>query len=70
MKFLNEKIKECREERKLSIEDLTSELYAKGLKVSRMTVYNWEKGDTVPDVRDFAVVAAFFNKPMKFFFIH
>lgn len=39
-----------------------------GLKISRQTISSWENGETTPTVKQLAVYAEFFKKPISFFF--
>lgn len=66
--YVADKLKECREEKKLSQEDLLFELGKLGLRLSRQTLGSWESGTTAPDVNDLAIIAKFFNKPVQYFF--
>ncbi len=66
--FVSDKLKKCREEKGLSVEDLTFELDKVGLRITRQTLYNWEAGDTTPDANQISVIANFFNKPLEYFF--
>lgn len=68
MVFVNEKLKECREESGLSIDDLMFELDRAGLRVSRNTLLNWESGATSPDATNLAVIACVYKKPVQYFF--
>lgn len=66
--FIAERLKKCREEKKLSQEDLTFELDKIGFRVTRQTLYNWETEATVPDANAIATLSAYFQKPIQYFF--
>lgn len=40
-----------------------------GFDISNVTLQNWEKGETIPRADDLAILAMFFNKPVKAFFV-
>lgn len=66
--FIVDRLKKCREEKALSLEDLAFELDKINFRITRQTLYNWETGATVPDVNDIAILAAYFKKPLQYFF--
>ena len=66
--FNPEKLKQCREEKKISGEDLVFELRLLGLSVTRQTIYIWEAGKGAPKANDLEVIAKYFEKPMEYFF--
>lgn len=68
--FTYQKIRECRDELGLSQEDLMIELANRGCRVSRPTLTRWETGDSIPDANELAVIAMFFRKPVKYFFVN
>lgn len=66
--FLPEKLRECREEKKLSVEILTIGFFNFGLKIAGNTIRNWEAGTTEPNANQLDLIAKFFKKPIKFFY--
>lgn len=66
--FLPEKIKQLREDKGYSQEDLMIALANEGHRVSRPTISNWETGDSTPDANDLYFLGQVFNKPVKAFF--
>jgi len=68
MKFNHRTIKQFRQERGLSQRKLLVETYKEyGFDISNVTLQNWEKGETIPRADDLAILAMFFNKPVKAF---
>lgn len=67
--FLSNKIRECREEKKLTQSELMLEFYKEvGLQISRQTLVNWEQGVTIPDGDEIDRIAKYFRKPPGYFF--
>jgi transcriptional regulator with XRE-family HTH domain len=66
--FIAERLKKCREDKNLSLEDLTFELDKINFRITRQTLYNWETGETVPNVDALVALATYFKKPLKYFF--
>lgn len=66
--FLASKLKEYREEKKLTQTDLMFELDKIGLRISRQTLINWEAGITIPNANEIDLIASFFKKPIQSFF--
>lgn len=66
--YTPEKLKQLREAKGLSQTDFVFELDKHGLRITRQTLINWESGNTTPDANDIAVLSAFFNKPVQYFF--
>jgi transcriptional regulator with XRE-family HTH domain len=66
--FLPSRIKECREERGLSQEDLMLQMANEGRKVSRPTISGWENGESLPNAHDLETLSFVFKKPIKYFF--
>ncbi|GEM_PF-6853087 len=58
-------IKKLREQRNLSPNDLSLELYKKsGVKISRNTLVNWEQGCHQPRANELFAIATYFRIPM------
>lgn len=68
MKFDGGKIKEFRLEKNLTQFNLVVEFIREGLQLSTVTLQKWEKGITIPKADDLAIMAIFFNKPIRAFF--
>lgn len=66
--FIGERLKKCREEKNLSLEDLSRELYTINFRITRQSLYNWETGATKPNAEALVTVADYFNKPIQYFF--
>ncbi len=66
--FIFEKLRECREEKGLSQEQMVIEISKLGLRLSRQTLANWETGVTAPDADSLSIMIIFFGKPVKHFF--
>jgi len=66
--FIFEKLRECREEKGLSQEEMVVEMSKRGLQLSRQTLANWETGVTAPDADSLSIMVIFFGRPVKHFF--
>lgn len=66
--FLNKRLKQAREDRGWSQEDMILKLYDKELRMSRQTLANYENGETDPQVSDLIVMAEVLGKPVEYFF--
>ena len=49
MRFKNETLKQCREQKGWTIHEATYQLRERGFKVTHPTLKSWEDGATVPD---------------------
>lgn len=65
--FNPEKLKLMRESLGLSQEDMMVEMSKSGVRFSRQTLYNWEKGKNPPGINDLSQIALFFKKPIQYF---
>lgn len=70
MKFSPNKIKEYREVRDLTQEELMIELANAGHKVSRPTIAGWELGTSEPSANDLAKLSIVLGTPIRNFFAH
>ncbi len=68
MKFRNAQIRKAREEKNLSIEDLTFELRKQGNKISSRSILLWEKGDRTPNAKNIGYLSQVLNKSPNYFF--
>ena len=70
MKFNHSKIKQFRKERNLTQKEFLRRIYTEqgGLDITTVTLQSWEKGKTSPGANELALLAMFFNKPVKAFF--
>ncbi len=66
--FLKNKLKDCREEKKFSVESLMVGLSELGMRVSCSTIRNWESGECEPTASNLQKIAQFFKKPISFFY--
>lgn len=66
--FIADKLRKCREDKKLSLEDLTFELDKINFRITRQTLYNWETGATVPNANALTALSNYFKKPIEYFF--
>lgn len=66
--FDAKKLRAVREEKNMSREDLANVFSVEKSPLTQQTIYNWERGATVPDANEVAIIALHFNKPVGFFF--
>lgn len=67
-RFVHTRLRRCREQIGLSQEGLIMELSKNGVSSSRNTIYNWETGETTPNVEQLATLSIIFGKPISYFF--
>ena len=66
--FLYKKIKEARNEKKMTQKQLAEELTQKGRKTSNTAIANWESGLNSPDVDTVQLMCQIFEKDGNYFF--
>ena len=66
--FLYKKIKEARNEKKMTQKQLAEELTQKGRKTSNTAIANWESGLNSPDVDTVQLMCEIFEKDGNYFF--
>lgn len=67
--FSPKKLRQLRDQRKFSLNELSRQLYAQnGVRISGQTIYNWERGAHSPQSEQLHHLAVFFKKPMEYFF--
>lgn len=70
-KFSPQKLQSLRHQKKFSLNELSRQIYAKqGFRISGQTIYNWERGVHSPQIEHLMQLAAFFKKPLEYFFAH
>lgn len=65
--FNYKKLKPLREKQGTLV-DVAFKMKSKGFDVSPQSLHQWETGDHPPNVSNLAILAAFFKKPMEYFF--
>lgn len=66
--FLYKKIKEARNEKKMTQKQLAEELTQRGRKTSNTAIANWESGLNSPDVDTVQLMCQIFEKDVNYFF--
>lgn len=66
--FLYKKIKEARNEKKMTQKQLAEELTQRGRKTSNTAIANWESGLNSPDVDTVQLMCQIFEKDGNYFF--
>jgi transcriptional regulator with XRE-family HTH domain len=66
--FLYKKIKEARNEKKMTQKQLAEELTLRGRKTSNTAIANWESGLNSPDVDTVQLMCQIFKKDGNYFF--
>ena len=66
--FLYKKIKEARNEKKMTQKQLAEELTQRGRKTSNTAIANWESGLNSPDVNTVQLMCQIFEKDGNYFF--
>ena len=66
--FLYKKIKEARNEKKMTQKQLADELKQRGRKTSNTAIANWESGLNSPDVDTVQLMCQIFEKDGNYFF--
>ena len=66
--FAYKRLKQAREDKDMSQEQMILKLYDKGLQLSRQTLFNYESGASDPQVTDLVVLADVLGKPIDYFF--
>jgi DNA-binding helix-turn-helix protein len=66
--FLNKKIKEARNEKKMTQKQLAEELTKMGRRTSNTAIANWESGLNSPDVDTVQLMCQIFEKDGNYFF--
>lgn len=66
--FLYKKIKEARNEKKMTQKQLAEELTLRGRKTSNTAIANWESGLNSPDVDTVQLMCQIFEKDGNYFF--
>lgn len=66
--FNPKKLRKAREEKGLSRQALARALFDEKVTISPQTVYNWERGDTRPDVDQLCALSEALNKSIGYFF--
>lgn len=66
--FLNKKIKEARNEKKMTQKQLAEELTKMGRRTSNTAIANWESGLNSPDVDTVQLMCQIFKKDGNYFF--
>lgn len=66
--FKGEKIKEARESKGWSLQELSLQLYERDINLTPMTLSNYENEKTTPDIDNLAGIAQCLGKDLEYFF--
>lgn len=66
--FDKNKITKCREEKKFTVDELMIALNNFGFRITSTTIRNWELGESIPNANRLGKIAAFFKKPISYFY--
>jgi len=65
--FDGQKLRQAREQKRLSVSDLHYLLINKGVTISAQSIRNWEAGERIPRIPYLAAVAKILEKDVSFF---
>lgn len=70
MKFNHNKIKQLRESKKLTLDDLAFEFRLKGKKIASRSICMWENGKMSPNAKNIGELSEYFKVSPSIFFIN